>query len=112
MSFQPPIPGPQTLSLTAKTLAGRAFTLPCSAVGVQPEISLSHNRISFPATPVKDMNMVSVTLTNNTERSQAFEFGVPPGCDLAFIPNVGEIPAKSNLRVQVRDHSSVIMCRD
>ena len=32
---------------------------------------------------------------------QAFEFGVPPGCDLVFIPNVGEIPARSNLRVQV-----------
>ena len=45
--------------------------------------------------------MVSVTLTNNTDRSQAFEFGLPPGCDVAFIPNVGEIPAKSNLRVQV-----------
>ena len=32
---------------------------------------------------------------------QAFEFGVPPGCDLVFIPNVGKIPARSNLRVQV-----------
>lgn len=32
---------------------------------------------------------------------QAFEFGVPHGSDLTFIPNVGEIPAQSRFRVQV-----------
>ncbi|GAX76218.1 hypothetical protein CEUSTIGMA_g3662.t1 [Chlamydomonas eustigma] len=101
VSFQPPIPGPQQLTITARTLAGRSFSLPCSAFGVQPDISLSHNRLAFPATPVNDMTMVSVILTNNTDRSKAFEFYVPPGSDLSFIPNVGEIPPKSNLRVQV-----------
>ena len=70
VSFQPPIPGPQTLTLTARTLAGRTFSLPCSAVGVRPDISLSHNRLAFPATPVRDMNMLSVTLSNNTDRGQ------------------------------------------
>ena len=68
--FQPSIAGPQNLSITARTLSGGTFTLPCTAVGVQPEISLSHNTIKFPATPVKDMTMVSLILTNNTDKSQ------------------------------------------
>ena len=33
--------------------------------------------------------------------TQAFEFETPFGCDLTFIPHVGEVPALSNLRVQV-----------
>ncbi len=45
MSFQPPIPGPQSLLITARTLAGRTFTLPVTACGVQPSLSLSHNKV-------------------------------------------------------------------
>ena len=46
--------------------------------------------------------MVSLMLTNKTERPQAFEFGLPLDAgELQFIPNVGEIPAQSNFRVQV-----------
>ena len=32
---------------------------------------------------------------------QAFEFAVPKDCDLTFVPHVGEIQAKSNMRVQI-----------
>jgi hypothetical protein len=188
--FQPPIPGPQRTSITARTLAGRSFTLPITANGVQPALSASHNRITFPATPVNDVRTVAILLRNSTAvkqvpashlwvrrveasslglvasiidsqpsgmqellpflyqhcwpsngqrwrcaacrsvvsclpmklspearaglcltlpsllllvpRSQAFEFGVPPGSALHFVPRVGEVPALGSLRVQVR----------
>ncbi|KAF5843498.1 hypothetical protein DUNSADRAFT_14414, partial [Dunaliella salina] len=38
VTFQPPIPGPQNLNLTACTLAGRTFNLPATAFGVQPTL--------------------------------------------------------------------------
>jgi hypothetical protein len=102
VSFQPSIPGPQSLAITAKTLAGRSFSLPLTAMGIQPVISVSHNKIRFPATSINDTSMVSLMLTNKTERPQAFEFGLPPDAgELMFIPNVGEIPPQSNFRVQV-----------
>eukprot|EP00798_Chlamydomonas_sp_ICE-L_P001974 gene1974-33391_t len=97
----PPITGPQTMAITAKTLAGRTFTLQARAVGIQPCLSLSHNRLRFPATPVKTTNRISVILRNNTDTSQAYEFGVPPSSDMAFIPRVGEVSAHSTMRVQI-----------
>jgi hypothetical protein len=45
VSFQPPIPGPQSMTITAKTLAGRTFTLDASALGVTPGLSISHNKV-------------------------------------------------------------------
>lgn len=45
VTFQPPIPGPQNLHLTARTLAGRSFNLPATAFGVQPMLQLSHNKV-------------------------------------------------------------------
>lgn len=45
VTFQPPIPGPQYLSLTARTLTGRSFNLPATAFGVQPSLRLSHNKV-------------------------------------------------------------------
>jgi hypothetical protein len=53
IAFQPPIPGPQGLSITAKTVAGRTFVLPCTATGVQPTLSLSHNKVSRLTAPNK-----------------------------------------------------------
>ena len=70
VSFQPPIPGPQTFELTCKTLAGRTIRLPCRASGVQPDISISHNKISFPATPLRNTSTCSLSLRNNTDRPQ------------------------------------------
>ncbi|GIL67303.1 hypothetical protein Vafri_20688, partial [Volvox africanus] len=101
VSFQPPIAGPQSFSITAKTLAGRSFTLPCRAVGVSPRLSMSYNRISMPATVVGDTNTVSVVLINCTDAPQAYEFAVPPRSDLIFSPHVGEVPPQARLRVQI-----------
>ncbi|GIL93003.1 hypothetical protein Vretifemale_20446 [Volvox reticuliferus] len=101
VSFQPPIAGPQSFSVTAKTLAGRSFTLPCKAVGVTPRLSMSYNRISMPATAVGDTNTVSVVLINRTDAPQAYEFAVPPRSDLIFSPHVGEVPPQARLRVQI-----------
>lgn len=47
VSYQPPIPGPQTLTITARTVAGRTFTLPATAVGIQPGLTLSHNKVGM-----------------------------------------------------------------
>ncbi|GLI70333.1 hypothetical protein VaNZ11_015289 [Volvox africanus] len=101
VSFQPPIAGPQSFSITSKTLAGRSFTLPCRAVGVSPRLSMSHNRISMPATAVGDTSTVSVVLINRTDAPQAYEFAVPPRSDLIFSPHVGEVPPQTRLRVQI-----------
>lgn len=102
VSFQPSIPGPQSLVITARTLAGRSFSLPLTSIGVQPNISVSHNRIRFPATSLNDVSMVSLMLRNNTDHPQAFEFGLPLDAgELCFCPHVGEIPPQSNFRVQV-----------
>lgn len=70
VSYQPPIPGPQSLTISCKTLAGRTFTLPATALGVQPGLSISHNKISFPATPVNDVTTVSVVMRNVTSVPQ------------------------------------------
>lgn len=51
VTFQPPIPGPQNLNLTARTLAGRTFNLPATAYGVQPPLRLSHNQVRGRAPP-------------------------------------------------------------
>lgn len=101
VSLQPAIPGPQTCTLTAKSLSGRTFALPCAANGVQPSLALSHNRVVMPATAVGDCSAVSVVLINRSQQAQAFEFGIPEASDLTFSPHVGEVPAGGRLRVQV-----------
>lgn len=70
VSFQPPIAGPQTFSMSARTLAGRSFELPCRACGVAPALSLSHNRLRMAATAVGDSSSVSVVLVNRTDSQQ------------------------------------------
>ncbi len=70
VSFQPPIAGPQTFSMNARTLAGRSFELPCRACGVAPALSLSHNRLRMAATAVGDSSSVSVVLVNRTDTQQ------------------------------------------
>ena len=47
VTFQPPIPGPQNLNLTARTLSGRTFNLHATAFGVQPTLRLSHNKVWY-----------------------------------------------------------------
>ncbi|EFJ53186.1 hypothetical protein VOLCADRAFT_86216 [Volvox carteri f. nagariensis] len=70
VSYQPPIVGPQSFTITARTLAGRTFRLPCVAVGVSPRLSLSHNVVAMPATAVGDTSTVSVVLANRTDSPQ------------------------------------------
>jgi hypothetical protein len=65
-TFQPPIPGPQNLSLTARTLAGRTFTLPATAVGVQPLLRLSHNKVWLENEPsVGALSLLQLFYSNN-----------------------------------------------
>ncbi|MEW5303719.1 MAG: hypothetical protein WDW36_006383 [Sanguina aurantia] len=101
VSYQPSIPGPQKFVLSCKSLAARSFLLPCKATGIQPGMSLSHNKIRFPATPLNDTSTVSVNLVNSTDHSQAYEFDVPLGAGLLISPHVGEVPPRSALRVQI-----------
>eukprot|EP00775_Hariotina_reticulata_P005135 gene5135-5375_t len=101
---QPLIPGLQFFGLNCKTTAGRTFRVEGKVEGLEPEVTLSHNVIKFPATAVDDTNTVSLVLTNrSSSTAHIFEFGVPGDSHLQnyWVLDFGALPVGERRTRQV-----------
>eukprot|EP00742_Colponemidia_sp_Colp-10_P008825 GILJ01009584.1.p1 GENE.GILJ01009584.1~~GILJ01009584.1.p1 ORF type:complete len:1812 (-),score=327.15 GILJ01009584.1:58-4746(-) len=83
-------------------------TVTCRGVGVSPPLQLSHTSIAFPATPLAQCVKQSITVRNDSNTAQTFEFFPPPFLysRLKVSPLVETLSPNSSVRVQIEFHAT------
>jgi hypothetical protein len=67
VTFTPPTDGSHRQVLECKSLVGRTFRIPVTAIGLKPALRLSSNFVVTSATMVDDVTSSSLILTNTTK---------------------------------------------